>query len=128
MMDILKIFRLRWHRRAGLAAALFLIILAVTGFLLNHARSFGLHTVYLDQDWILAFYNMDLPKDMPPEMAEQYRGSGITLEKILLDIHTGAIIGLPGRIVSDLAALAILFLSASGLYNWWRRRPPKRKA
>lgn len=35
-------FVLRWHRRLGLVSALFMLLLAVTGLLLNHARELGL--------------------------------------------------------------------------------------
>ncbi len=33
---------LRWHRRVGLAAALVIVIVAITGVLLNHVEEFGL--------------------------------------------------------------------------------------
>ncbi len=121
-LKVNRAFLLRWHWRIGLSAAFFLFVIALTGLALNHARALGLHHIYLDAEWILTAYNMDLPPDIPPEMAEEYRGKGITLEKFMLDLHTGAIIGLPGKLLSDLTALAILILSASGVYNWWKRK------
>ncbi len=121
-MKIKRGFLLRWHWRIGLISAIFLLIIALTGLALNHARLLGLHHIYIDTDWVMALYNMELPPDMSPEMAEDYRGKGITLEKLILDIHSGVIIGLPGKILSDLAALAILFLSATGIYNLWKRK------
>lgn len=121
-MKISRAFLLRWHWRVGLAASLFLLVIALTGMFLNHARFLGLHHVYVDAEWLMSLYGMDLPPDVPLEMAEEYRGKGITLEKLLLDIHTGIIIGLPGKILSDLAAISIFLLSATGIYNWWKRR------
>lgn len=121
-MKNLRTFLLRWHWRIGVIAAVFLILIAGTGVVLNHSRLLTLHEIYLDAEWIMALYNMDLPPEVPPEMAEQYRGKGVTLEKFLLDVHTGVILGLPGKFISDLAALALLFLSASGIYNWWKRK------
>ena len=142
-------FKLHW--RVGVVAALFLTLLAVTGIVLNHARALGLDHIYLDAPWILQAYNMEMPEgyiksieetsssivvqtadgslvlgrdveDVEAAVAVQYRGEGVTLEKLLLDIHTGAIVGLPGKILSDLTALALLFLTGTGLYNLWRRK------
>lgn len=115
-------FLLRWHWRIGITSVIFLLLLATTGLALNHARHIGLDQIYIDTEWILSLYNMDLPPDVPQDMAEQYRGKGITLERLILDIHSGNIIGLPGKIISDLAALAIIFLCLSGLYNLWKRK------
>ena len=56
------------------------------------------------------------------EVARSYRGEGVNIEKIILDLHTGKIFGLSGTVISDLAALALLFLTFSGLYNLWRRK------
>lgn len=115
-------FLLRWHWRIGFAVMIFLIILSITGVALNHARLLGFDQIYLDAEWIMRAYNMELPPGIPPEEAEDYRGKGITLERFILDIHTGSIIGLPGKLLTDLAAFAILFLCASGLYNLRRRK------
>ena len=108
-------FRLHW--RVGVVAALFLLCLAVTGILLNHSRTLGLHHVFLDNPIILSAYNMNV--------AEELRGRGISLEKFILDLHTGNLFGLSGKIISDIAALALIFLTLSGLYNLWMRKKKK---
>ncbi len=57
-----------------------------------------------------------------------YRGDGPTLERVLLDLHSGRIFGSAGVLVYDLLALALGFLSISGLVLWFRsRRNGKRK-
>ena len=38
--------------------------------------------------------------------------------KIILDLHTGKIGGEAGKIVMSLAALMLMFLTASGVYMW----------
>ena len=121
-MKIKRTFLLRWHWRIGLFAVIFLVLISITGIALNHAQFLGLNHIYLDAPWIMSLYNMDLPPDMPIEQGEEYRGKGITLEKFILDLHSGVIIGLSGKILSDLVALAILFLSATGIYNLWKRK------
>ena len=123
-MKIKRSFLLRWHWRIGIIATIFLIILSITGIALNHARLLGLDHIYLDAEWIMSLYNMDLPPDIPPEQAEDYRGKGITLERFILDLHSGALIGLPGKVISDLTALAIIFLCLTGAYNLWKRKKP----
>lgn len=141
-------FKLHW--RVGLIAAFFIIWLSVTGILLNHSRSLGLHENYTENPVILSVYNMSIPdgyiKDIIKQegqvivqtqddtltlsegdnveqaVARSYRGEGVNMEKIILDLHTGKLFGLPGTLISDLAALALLFLTFSGLYNLWRRK------
>jgi len=51
-----------------------------------------------------------------------YRGEGLNLERVLLDLHSGRIFGSIGVLVYDLLALALGFLSISGLVLWFRSR------
>jgi len=52
-----------WHRRLGLGAALFVLILAVTGVALNHTAEFGLDQRYLKADWLMAWYGIEAPAE-----------------------------------------------------------------
>ena len=47
----------RWHRRAGLVAALLLLFLAVSGLLLNHSQGLGLDTRRVALPWLRALYH-----------------------------------------------------------------------
>lgn len=47
------------------------------------------------------------------EMA--YRGRGVTVERVLLDLHSGRIFGLVGKLVLDVIAIILVVLSVSGL-------------
>jgi uncharacterized iron-regulated membrane protein len=38
------------------------------------------------------------------------------------DIHTGAIIGLPGKILAFFASLIVASLPITGFYIWWGRK------
>jgi hypothetical protein len=51
-----------------------------------------------------------------------YRGEGLNLERVILDLHSGRIFGSIGVLVYDLLALALGFLSISGLVLWFRSR------
>lgn len=200
----------RWHRRVGIAAACFAILLAITGLMLNHTERLNLHRRMVDSPWLLKLYGMaaanniavgmvtagnitaialadkiillqenndaaetinsasigidgiitgigknadgemviktsagiygcgdDFIKCQPvsaekiewsgeltdkAEIALQkiHRGDGLPLSRIILDIHTGAILGGLGRMLMDSAAVALLILSASGVYMWVR--------
>jgi uncharacterized iron-regulated membrane protein len=49
------------------------------------------------------------------------------LMKMNYDIHTGAILGLPGKIFAFLFSLLIASLPISGFYIWWGRNKKKKK-
>ena len=55
-------------------------------------------------------------------LLESFRGRGLTLERLILDLHSGRIFGAYGIYVMDAAAIVLLWLSGSGLWVWWRRQ------
>ncbi len=65
---------------------------------------------------------VQLKDDLKQQLLEQYRGEGLPLERIILDIHSGRIFGKFGVYVMDGVALLMMFLSLSGLWMWWQRR------
>ncbi len=70
--------------------------------------------------------NWSLPEPAPDELlqaiTQSYRGEGLNLERLLLDLHSGRFFGSVGVLVYDLLALALGFLSISGLMLWFRSR------
>ena len=59
---------------------------------------------------------------MRQAIVRHYRGNGMSLERILLDSHSGRIFGTAGVIIYDILALAVGFLAISGLVLWLRGR------
>jgi len=55
----------------------------------------------------------------------RYRSNIISLETLLLDIHSGRFFGAYGALIFDLIGLIILFLAASGCIIWFKQRPKK---
>ena len=51
---------IRWHRRTGILLALFLVLLASTGILINHADDFRFDRP-VENSLVLAWYGVDLP-------------------------------------------------------------------
>jgi hypothetical protein len=56
-----------------------------------------------------------------------FRGSGLSMERVVLDLHSGRIFGHYGIYIMDAAAIALLWLSLSGLWVWWRRRVKQKR-
>ena len=61
-------FKLRsfyvWHRYMGVSAAIFVLVIAVTGLLLNHTEDFQFDSKYVQSDWVLDWYGIKAPRDM----------------------------------------------------------------
>jgi hypothetical protein len=71
------------------------------------------------------------PTDVPPalreRLAQAWRGRGLSLERVLADVHSGRFFGRFGVWVVDLAALAALVLALSGPWLWFARRRANHK-
>lgn len=91
-----------------------------------------------DADWIelqaySGSYRVDplLTTELSPEQSaailEAFQGGGVSLYRVLLDLHSGRLFGWGGRTAMDLSALAILLLVSSGIAGWLRksRHPQK---
>jgi len=81
------------------------------------------------QDWMpypKVFSNWSTSDSMPESMEKNilriYRGKGITLEKLLIDVHSGRILGTAGAFLVDLAAIIFIVLAISGWCVWLKRR------
>lgn len=54
----------RWHRRMGIASALFILLLAVTGLLLNHTHDWGLDSATITAPRLLSWYGIKQPDEL----------------------------------------------------------------
>jgi hypothetical protein len=61
-------FKLRsfyvWHRYMGVGAALFVLIIAVTGVLLNHTEAFRFDSRHVKSGWVLDWYGIKAPAQL----------------------------------------------------------------
>lgn len=55
----LRLILLRWHRRLGIVSALFVLLLAVTGLLLNHTHELGLDRAPLENPALRKLYGVE---------------------------------------------------------------------
>ncbi len=77
-----------------------------------------------DYDEIAAQWSQPgvLPTELEQDLLYLYRGKGLSLERLLLDLHSGRLLGNAGVYIVDVAALLFIFLALSGSWMWWRRR------
>ncbi len=61
----------QWHRYAGLIAALFVVIIATTGIMLNHGSGLKLDKIYIKANWLLNYYGISAPEDIPSFYTEK---------------------------------------------------------
>ncbi|HEY9147495.1 MAG TPA: PepSY domain-containing protein [Gammaproteobacteria bacterium] len=54
-------------------------------------------------------------------LAQQHPGPSLSLERVVLDLHSGRLFGSWGHYLMDGAALLLLLNAASGVWIWWRR-------
>ncbi len=66
------------------------------------------------------------PAKLPPDELEKvqnaYRGDGLSLYRVVLDLHSGRFFGQTGVIVYDLGAILFLILAVTGIWLGIRRR------
>lgn len=61
-----------------------------------------------------------LPTELRDRILQRYRGAGLSMERVLLDLHSGRLFGAGGVYVMDAAAVILLLLAASGVWLWAR--------
>jgi len=66
------IFSVRWHRRIGLACALFVLILSVTGLLLNHTSNLKLDSIKIHSSILANLYGLPSPEPLALQIGEQW--------------------------------------------------------
>ena len=75
-------------------------------------------------EWVQPY---ELDEAEKEKLLTAYRGKGLKLERVILDLHSGRIFGEYGVYLMDAAAIALLWLSLSGLWVWNSRRRKMRK-
>ncbi len=84
-------------------------------------------TPYSGSYQVAALPKIKLSDEARAQLLKSFQGEGVTLYRVLLDLHAGRLFGWGGRTLMDLTAIAILLLVASGIGGWLRksRRKPR---
>ena len=107
MSNLLKIWcwrdRLyRIHLVTGLAAAIWFLLVAVTGVLINHQESLGLLEAEISDRYLPGYYRADA------------RTGTTRLNILITDLHSGRIFGSRGHWVSDIVAVFLIVSLLTG--------------
>jgi hypothetical protein len=58
---------------------------------------------------------------------KRFRGQFLTLERLIVDGHSGRIFGVIGVLIMDIVAILLIMLSISGVYIWLKKSKSKKK-
>jgi hypothetical protein len=64
---------------------------------------------------------IELSESETDALLKAFQGGGVSLYRVLLDLHSGRLFGWGGRTIMDLTAGAILLLVTSGIGGWLRK-------
>lgn len=71
--------------------------------------------------WALPARNLNMPKHIKESVLVHVNNHLINWERVFLDFHSGRLFGIVGVVIADMAALLLLFLSATGIFLWIKR-------
>ena len=77
-----------------------------------------------EEDEIAAAWSQPTPisEELNRELLDRYRGRGLPVERVLLDLHSGRILGDWGVWLVDLAAVLLFLLAVTGTWMWFQKR------
>jgi len=64
-----------------------------------------------------------MPGVVSDDLARYFYGQGVSIERFVLDLHNGHILGTIGVFLLDIIAILLIVLSFSGLWIWLRSNP-----
>ena len=109
-----------WHRYLGVSAALLVMLLAITGILLNHTERFQFDQRHVKTDWILDWYGIRSPEEYTSfrlgDRLLTLFGRHLYLDSLELEGEYERLVGglnLPGMLVVA-TGQAILLLTPEG--------------
>jgi Uncharacterized iron-regulated membrane protein len=107
-------------RAIGITASHELVIRGAHGDYLVDLENLKWH----EEDYIKANWSQSqpLPEALSTELLRLYRGKGLPLERVILDLHSGRLLGAWGVYLVDLAAILFVLLAFSGIWMWTRRK------
>ena len=103
----------RWravHLLTGFVVALWLLLMALTGVLINHQEGLGFVETEVANRYL------------PDHYTDEFHPETTRFNVVLTDLHSGRFFGENGRLISDFIALLILISVASGVYSFSLRR------
>jgi len=66
--------------------------------------------------------NSNVPEALQEALDAQYRGRGLSIERVITDLHNGRIVIVAGPYLMDAVGILLIILSISGILMWLRPR------
>ncbi|MBQ13009.1 MAG: hypothetical protein CMQ17_01195, partial [Gammaproteobacteria bacterium] len=63
-----------------------------------------------------------VPEGLEAAIREHYRSTLLSVERLVLDLHSGRIFGAAGALLVDIMAVLFMLMAATGVWIWLRRR------
>ena len=63
-----------------------------------------------------------VPVEHLDELLKIYRGTGLPLERVIVDLHSGRFMGKFGILIIDISVVIFIALSMTGWWSWFKRR------
>jgi hypothetical protein len=104
-------------KRVGSDRASF-VVQAAHGY--YHADRQMLHWKLSEPKEVVWAQPQPLPDTLREALVQAHRGKGLSWERVLLDMHSGRILGRAGVWLVDLAAIVLLYLVLTGVWMWIR--------
>ena len=79
-----------------------------------------------DQEAVTWARTTEPQEGLRAQLAQDYRGRVLPWERVVLDLHSGRVLGSWGILLTDLAAVFMIFLAVSGLWLWVQRLKKRR--
>lgn len=105
-----RAWTLRVHMVTGLIAAAWLLLIALTGILINHQEQLKLWEIEVKDSYLPGGYRTDV------------RDGATPLNVILTDIHSGRIFGLTGVLLWDVIAVLLIISITTGAFGYSAKR------
>ena len=74
---------------------------------------------FLEANWSST---SEITKSLKNNVLKQYRGTGLPIERVLLDLHSGRIVGVWGIYLVDLIAVLFIIIAITGIWMWWYKK------
>ncbi|MFQ5694853.1 MAG: hypothetical protein ACE5HB_02595 [Terriglobia bacterium] len=113
----LKAAARRWrniHLVTGLVVGVWLLLMTLTGVLVNHQVDWGLDEIEISNAYL------------PDHYTDEFHPDSTRLNVVLTDLHSGRFFGPGGRYLSDVIGLLVLISVGSGFYSYLLMRRANR--
>lgn len=106
-------------KKLGISQQGLVVLLTSSGLFIEEANMLKWKSIPVRQEHSWAS-TIEAPLELRTKILNSYRGEGLSIYRVTLDLHSGRIFGKWGTYIFDAAALGLFLLTVSGCYMWYR--------